>query len=76
VSQYPRIVLTDVWVYWDAPPQGIFVRHGTVVDIPPGSKLETAYGGPGNLSAVVPPRDPRRSDELGATTFSKAALAN
>jgi hypothetical protein len=72
VSQYPRRVLTGVTVSWD----GVqwFHKAGTVVDIKPGSQLEAAYGGAGNLSAVIPPGDPARSPEAGAC-LSKEALA-
>jgi hypothetical protein len=43
----PRVVATDITVNWDG--GTTFVRRGTVVDIPAGSALETAYGGPSNL---------------------------
>ena len=44
----PRMVNTDTIVTWDG---GTFnVPAGTVVDSPPGSALETAYGGMGNLT--------------------------
>jgi len=79
VSLFPRIVLTDVYVSWDPHSNGAerttFTRKGTVVDIPPGSQLEQAYGGAGNLSAVIPPGDWRRSD-YSASVFSRAAQAN
>jgi hypothetical protein len=42
-----RMLATDTDVTWDQR-----TRHylaGTIVDIPPGSALEAAYGGPGNL---------------------------
>jgi hypothetical protein len=46
----PRIVATDTNVAWDG---GTFrVAKGTIVDIPAGSSLETAYGGAGNLVPV------------------------
>jgi hypothetical protein len=70
VSAHPRRVLADVDV-----PQGlpgsttIHVRKGTIVDIPPGSQLETSYGGPGNLQAVT-------TDLGSADTLSKDWLAN
>jgi hypothetical protein len=74
VSQYPRIVLSDVTVLWDPHAngalRGTFVRKGTVVDVKPGSALETAYG-PANLSAVVPVA--QRGD---GTCWSKSALSN
>jgi hypothetical protein len=53
MSTYPRTVLTDITVTWGGEP--VFVRHGTVVDIVPGSALEAAYGGSSNLTAVLPP---------------------
>lgn len=57
MSQYPRRVLTDTAVAWDPHANGAqretFTRHGTVVDIPPGSPLEAAYGQQ-NLSGVIP----------------------
>ena len=43
--------------------------------IVPGSELERAYGGSGNLSAVIPPGRPSRSPEA-APELSKEALAN
>lgn len=54
MSANPRIVLTSTWV---GPPNAFqpgsyFARAGTVVDITPGSALETAYGGPGNLGPI------------------------
>jgi hypothetical protein len=71
VSQNPRRVLSDVMVYW--PPSNtmfpIYVRKGSVIDIPPGSQLETAYGGPGNLQAVT-------ADLGSATTLDKSFLGN
>lgn len=44
----PRIVINDVDVTWD----GVVthVLRGTLVDCAPGSALETAYGGAGNLA--------------------------
>jgi hypothetical protein len=46
----PRIVLSDINVPWDG---GMtFVRKGSIVDIPAGSSLETAYGGPSNLAPL------------------------
>lgn len=43
----------------------------TLVDIKPGSALETAYGGPGNLSAVLPVT--KTGDE---SCLDKSALSN
>ncbi len=77
MSQYPRIVLTGINVpcggpnYPGAPPNTIWVRPGTLVDIPPGSALEQLYGGPGNLSAVLPVT--KTGDEA---CLDKSALGN
>jgi hypothetical protein len=58
MSQCPQRVLADVTVAWDPHASGAqratFVRRGTVADITPGSALSAAYGGPGNLSGVIP----------------------
>ena len=63
MSQNPRRVLTDCYVQWgEAGTPPLFVRHGTVADILPGSALEAAYGGSGNLSAVIPVS---QGDDLG-----------
>jgi hypothetical protein len=46
----PRIVATTTFVTWDG---GVTrVAQGTIVDIPAGSTLETAYGGTGNLISI------------------------
>jgi len=45
----PRLVNKNITVVWDGGSFG--VTRGTVVDIPAGSSLETAYGA-GNLSAI------------------------
>ena len=75
MSQYPQRVLTDITVVWDSHANGAqratFIRHGTVVDIVPGSALSVAYGGSGNLSGVLP--DFQRASEAAC---SKAAVAN
>jgi hypothetical protein len=73
MSQYSRHVLAGVMVDRDAAPT--FVKDGSVGDIQPGSELEAAYGGPSNLSAVIPAADPSRSPEAAAC-LSKEALAN
>ena len=73
MSQYPRTVLAPVTVNRDG--GQTFVKSGSVVDIVPGSELEQAYGGSGNLSAVIPTGDPSRSPEA-APELSKEALAN
>jgi hypothetical protein len=75
MSQNPQRVLTDVTVTWDphanGQPRTTFVRHGTVVDIVPGSALAGAYGGTGNLSGVIPAS--QRGDE---SCLSSAAVSN
>lgn len=57
MSQFPRRVLTDTAVLWDPHASGAqratFTRHGTVVDVVPGSALEAAYGN-ASLSGVIP----------------------
>ena len=74
MSQYPRCVTADVSVLWDAHANGAeratFTRHGTVVDVVPGSLLEAAYGQPA-LSGVIPLS--YRGNEQGS---SKAAVSN
>jgi hypothetical protein len=71
MSAYPRRVLSDVELLW--PPGNtlfpVHVRKGSLVDIPPGSALETAYGGPSNLQTVT-------ADLGSAATLNKAWLAN
>jgi hypothetical protein len=58
MSQFPQRILSDVSVTWDKHASGVplttFVRRGTVADLIPGSALSLAYGGPGNLSGVIP----------------------
>ncbi len=75
MSQYPQRVLTDITVTWDKHSNGnpvtTFTRHGTVADIVPGSALAAAYGGPGNLSGVIPLS--QRGDEA---CLSKACVSN
>jgi hypothetical protein len=46
----PRIVVSDVNVSWDGGTTTI--PKGTIVDIPAGSALEAAYGGPSNLTSI------------------------
>ena len=46
-----------------------------MLDCPPGSALEAAYGGPSNLSAIIPPGNPKRSPEAAAS-LSKEVLGN
>lgn len=66
MSANPRVVLSDTWVGPQVSPfqpGAFFARRGTVVDITPGSALETAYGGPSNLGAIpVTQGDPATSD--------------
>jgi hypothetical protein len=75
MSQYPQRILTDITVTWDGHASGVpvttFARHGTVVDIVPGSALAAAYGGSGNLSGVIPIA--QRGNE---TCLSKACVSN
>jgi len=53
VAANPRMVITTVDVPWDG---GIIhTRAGTVVDIPAGHPLETAYGGTSNLLQLDAP---------------------
>lgn len=74
MSQFPRRVLTDTDVSWDPHANGAerstFARHGTVVDVEPGSPLEQAYGDE-NLSGVIPVS--QRGNE---SCLSRAAQAN
>jgi hypothetical protein len=62
-----RIIAQDTVVTWDG--ADTLVLRGTIVDIPPGSDLEEAYGGTGNLvptgpQALAPePDDPDDPDE-------------
>lgn len=74
MSQYPRRVLTDTSVAWDPHANGAervtFTRHGTVVDVEPGSALEQAYD-PANLSGVIP--ESQRGD---GTNLDRAAVSN
>jgi hypothetical protein len=75
MSQFPRRVLTDTAVSWDPHANGAsratFTRHGTVADVVPGSALEAAYGGSGNLSGVIP--EAQRGD---GTNLDKACVSN
>ena len=74
MSQYPQRVLTDVEVVWDPHANGAeratFARHGTVVDVEPGSLLEQAYGD-GRLSGVIP-----LSERGNEACCSHAAVSN
>jgi hypothetical protein len=75
LSTYPQRILTDVTVTWDRHANGspvtTFVKHGTVVDIVPGSLLAAAYGGSGNLSGVLP-----ASQRGNESCVSRAAVSN
>jgi hypothetical protein len=51
MSGHPRYVLSDTTVVWDG--VSTFVRKGPIADVAPGSALETAYGGPSNLSGII-----------------------
>ncbi len=61
----PMKVLTDTTVTWGQHANGVpvtrFTRHGTVVEIVPGSARAAAYGGSGNLAPLTP-GDPADSD--------------
>ncbi len=74
MSQFPRRLLTDITVGWDPHANGAaratFTRHGTVIDIVPGSALEAAYGN-SNLSAVIP-----ASQRGSEAACSKACVSN
>ena len=64
MSQFPRRVLNLTLVPWGQPGCSFWVRPGTIVDIKPGSALETAYGGSSNLSAVIPAGQRGQGDDL------------
>ena len=64
MSQNPRILLSDAHL-----PDGRRVPKGTYMDVVPGSWLETALGGSGNLQVV-----PEASAETAA--IGHAGLAN
>jgi hypothetical protein len=71
VSQYQRVVLADIAVIWGEPGCSVYVKRGTMVDIIPGSQLETAYGGPSNL------RTPSAAELEGdQSVIDRSALAN
>jgi hypothetical protein len=74
MSQYPRRVLADMTVAWDPHANGAgrstFTRHGTVVDVVPGSALEAAYGN-ASLSGVIP-----LSQRGNEQCLSRAAVSN
>jgi hypothetical protein len=62
VSASPRIVTADVFLAWEG--TTVYVRKGTMASVPPGSALETAYGGSGNLRVLTAGElcDPESSD--------------
>src|SRR6266516_1444433 len=64
MSQHLRAVPADTKATWSG--QTLYVRKGTIVDIPPGPALEAAYGGPFNL----------RPDRHRARGRGHSALAN
>jgi hypothetical protein len=66
MSQFPRRVLNLVLVPWGQPGCSFLVRPGTVADIKPGTALEAAYGGPGNLEPL-PAGDPQNNDKSALT---------
>jgi hypothetical protein len=48
----PRLLASDTTVTWDG--VQVFFPKGTIIDVPAGSALETAYGGSGNLVSLGP----------------------
>ena len=50
MASSPRMVINDVDVPYDGAVS--HVLRGTVVDVPAGSPMETAYGGPSNLQSL------------------------
>jgi hypothetical protein len=60
MPQHLRAVPAGTEVTWSG--QTLYVRKGTIVDIPPGPALEAAYGGPFNL------RDLTATEREGAAT--------
>jgi hypothetical protein len=62
-----RIIAQDTDVDWDG--VRTHVLRGTIVDIPPGSDLEEAYGGTKNLVPTGPqPVQPPPADDGGGDT--------
>lgn len=59
----PRLVSTDFTLAWDG--VQTFVPRGTIVDIPPGSALETAYAS-GNLVSLA--KAQQGADDVPADT--------
>jgi hypothetical protein len=60
-----RLVINDTNVAWDG--GLVHVPAGTIVDIPPGSVLETAYGGTGNLADLDDEQAQAAADGTGVT---------
>jgi len=70
MSANPRRLLSDTSVSWGEPGSPPWrVRRGTIIDITPGSALEAAHGGAGNLQNVT-------ADLGSADTLDKSWLAN
>jgi hypothetical protein len=59
-----RLVTADIDVSWDGVLQ--HVPAGTLVDVPPGSALEAAYG-PGNLEDLDADAAASAADHAGAS---------
>jgi hypothetical protein len=68
VSQFPRRVLNLVLVPWGEPGCSFLVLPGALVDVKPGTALETAYGA-SNLSGVLSlaATDPQNNDKSALT---------
>jgi hypothetical protein len=64
----PRILVADVDLAWDGVLQHI--PRGTIVDVPPGSALEAAYGGSDNLADLSP------QDEAAASAGTLSGVSN
>ncbi len=75
MSQYPRYITAapGVTVAWGEQGCSFFLRFATVLDVVPGSTLESAIG-TANLSGVIPLV--KRSPDGGGEVLSKAALSN
>jgi hypothetical protein len=65
MASNPRIVNKDITVTWDG---GVFpVTAGTIVDVPAGSALETAYGSTNLVSLNTTDGDPSEIQSFGGT---------
>ena len=53
MSAHPRVVLTDTTYSWGEGGCTSFLPAGTLIDVTPGSALETAIGA-GNLGTLAP----------------------